>query len=111
MHDIKPASDPASRTHHLNVAATCGACHGPQGARTGAPSVAAHFDDSIHGRALRKQGLVVAPNCASCHGPHEIRKKTDPASTVHRAQRRRHVHEVPRGDPAAPTSRACTRRR
>ena len=84
MHDIKPASDRASRTHHLNVAATCGACHGPKGAKTGAPSVAAHFEDSIHGRALRKQGLVVAPNCASCHGPHEIRRKTDPASTVNR---------------------------
>ncbi len=83
-HDIRPATDPASRTHHLNVAATCEACHGPQGARTGAPSVGAHFEDSIHGRALRKQGLVVAPNCASCHGPHEIRRKTDPASTVHR---------------------------
>ena len=85
MHDIKPASDPASRTHHLRVAPTCGVCHGPRGARTGAPSVASHFEDSIHGRALRKQGLVVAPNCASCHGPHEIRKKTDPASTVNRA--------------------------
>jgi hypothetical protein len=85
MHDIRAASDPASRTHHLNVASTCGACHGPRGARTGAPNVASHFDDSIHGRALRRQGLVVAPNCASCHGPHDIRKKTDPASTVNRA--------------------------
>jgi hypothetical protein len=84
MHDIKPASDPASRTHHLNVAATCGACHGPRCAGTGAPDVAGRFDDSIHGRALRRQGLVVAPNCASCHGPHEIRRKADPASTVNR---------------------------
>jgi hypothetical protein len=85
VHDIKPASDPASRTHHLRVAATCGACHGPQGARTGAPNGAAGFEDSIHGRALRDKGLVVAPNCASCHSSHELRTPTDPASAVNRA--------------------------
>jgi Cytochrome c3/Cytochrome c7 and related cytochrome c len=84
MHDIKPASDPASRTNHFNVAATCGACHGPSGARSGAPAVLARFEDSIHGQALARQGLVVAPNCASCHGAHEISAKSDPASRVHR---------------------------
>ena len=84
IHDIKPASDPASRTNHFNVAATCGACHGPSGAKSGAPAVLAHFTDSIHGQALARQGLVVAPNCASCHGAHEIRARSDAASRVHR---------------------------
>jgi hypothetical protein len=124
MHDIRRTSDPVSRTHHLNVAATCEACHGPRGASTGAPRAAAHFDDSIHGRALRKQGLVVAPNCASCHGPHEIRRKADPASTVHRThvvgtctrchegirpayERSVHAWEVQAGNALAPVCADC----
>lgn len=84
VHDIRPASDPASRTNHFNVAATCGTCHGPSGTRRGAPTVLAHFTDSIHGQALAREGLVVAPNCASCHGAHEIRTKVDAGSRVHR---------------------------
>ena len=84
MHDIKPSSDPASRTYHLNVAATCGSCHGPEGAQTGATSVLGHFEDSIHGQALTRTGLIVAPNCASCHAAHEIRATEDAASRVHR---------------------------
>jgi Cytochrome c3 len=83
-HDIKPSSDPASRTNHFNVAATCGACHGPSGARRGAAAVLSHFEDSIHGQALTRTGLVVAPNCASCHGAHDIVAKGDAASRVNR---------------------------
>lgn len=84
MHDIKASSDPASRTNHFNVAATCGACHGPSGTKSGAPAVLSHFQDSIHGQALTRTGLVVAPNCASCHGAHDIVAKGDAASRVHR---------------------------
>lgn len=83
MHDIRPKTDPMSRTHHLSVAATCGRCHGPKGAR-GASPVFTQFEDSIHGRALLAKGLVVAPNCASCHMAHEVRRKADPASHVFR---------------------------
>jgi hypothetical protein len=84
MHDIRPSSDAASRTNHFNVAATCGTCHGPSGAKSGAPAVLSHFEDSIHGRALARTGLVVAPNCASCHGAHEIAATSDAVSRVHR---------------------------
>jgi hypothetical protein len=123
-HDMRPSSDPASRTHHLRVAATCGACHGPKGKGTGAPSVAAHFDDSIHGQALSRQGLVVAPNCASCHGAHEIRPKADPASAVNRRsivatctkchlgirpvyEQSVHAQAVQAGNPLAPVCADC----
>jgi hypothetical protein len=123
-HDIRRSTDPASRTHHLRVAATCGACHGPKGAATGAPSVAAHFEDSIHGQALTRQGLIVAPNCASCHGAHEIRPKTDAASTVNRQnvvatctachagirplyERSVHAQAVQAGNPLAPVCSDC----
>ena len=84
MHDIKPASDPASRTYALNVPATCGRCHGPNGP-PGAPRVAAEFRDSIHGQALAAKGLVVAPTCASCHGAHDIRHHGEEHSRVARA--------------------------
>jgi nitrate/TMAO reductase-like tetraheme cytochrome c subunit len=87
-HDILPASNPKSRTHHLNLAATCSRCHG--NAETiarghiGIGNVAALFKDSIHGRALEKLGLNVAPNCGTCHGHHDIRRASDPQSPVNR---------------------------
>jgi nitrate/TMAO reductase-like tetraheme cytochrome c subunit len=89
MHDIKVAKDPQSRTYHLNVAATCASCHGNKDViakgHITAGDVATPFADSIHGRALSRSGLVVAPTCSDCHGPHDIRKKSDPASRVARA--------------------------
>ena len=86
MHDIKGGKDPQSRTYHLNIAATCSSCHGNRDViakgHIAAGDVAAPFADSIHGKALRKSGLLVAPTCSDCHGPHDIRKKADPASRV-----------------------------
>jgi Cytochrome c3 len=88
-HDILPAKDPASLSYHLNLVRTCGRCHGDaETIRRGGiaiGNVAALFQDSIHGRALAKSGLVVAPNCNSCHGHHDIRRAADPASPVFHA--------------------------
>ncbi len=88
-HDIRPSTDKASRTYHLNVPDTCARCHGPADpdaeALLPAPKVYASFDDSIHGVALREHGLLVAPSCASCHGSHGIRGSSDPESPVHRS--------------------------
>lgn len=84
-HDIRPKSDPESRTYHLNLAATCEKCHGNAEIikKGGIPSdVSKAFEDSIHGRALSRAGLMVAPTCSDCHGAHDIRKKQDPASRV-----------------------------
>lgn len=72
--DILPSKDPKSPTYQLNLAATCSKCH------TGANVQS--FDDSIHGRALSKSGLIVAPTCRDCHGAHDIRKVSDPQSRV-----------------------------
>jgi nitrate/TMAO reductase-like tetraheme cytochrome c subunit len=87
-HDIRPSADPDSRTHHLKLAGTCGRCHqNDEIVKRGriAGSDVSRFQDSIHGQALSRSGLVSAPNCADCHGFHDIRRKTDPASRVFRA--------------------------
>jgi nitrate/TMAO reductase-like tetraheme cytochrome c subunit len=84
-HDILPKSDPQSRTYHLNLAGTCEKCHGNADVikKGGIPGdVTKAFEDSIHGRALSKAGLMVAPTCSDCHGAHDIRKKTDADSRV-----------------------------
>jgi hypothetical protein len=87
-HDILASKDPAARTNHFNLPATCLRCHGdpkvfPRAARL-AGNDPKMFADSIHGKALMKSGLTVAPNCATCHGWHEIRRPEDPASSVAR---------------------------
>jgi cytochrome c3-like protein len=89
-HDILPSKDSAARTNHFNVPATCLRCHGDPSVYPRAARLAGNdpkmFADSIHGRALMKAGLSVAPNCATCHGYHEIRRPSDPASSVARAK-------------------------
>jgi nitrate/TMAO reductase-like tetraheme cytochrome c subunit len=47
--------------------------------------VFAKYHDSIHGKALEKSGLLVSAKCTDCHGNHDIRRKSDPASGVYRA--------------------------
>lgn len=88
-HDIKPASDPESLSNHFKVPDTCARCHGNpdtiEKGRIAAGNVPLRYDDSIHGKALRKSGLKVAPNCSTCHGNHEIRKAKDPLSKVSHA--------------------------
>ncbi|MDL1950800.1 hypothetical protein FBQ97_13435 [Acidobacteria bacterium ACD] len=87
-HDVRRGKDPASRTNHFNVAATCLGCHSDARRFAGRPGenglAPANFEDSIHGRALEKAGLSVAPNCADCHHPHDVRRASDPESPVHR---------------------------
>jgi nitrate/TMAO reductase-like tetraheme cytochrome c subunit len=88
-HDIRPATDPQSRTYPLNLPATCGRCHGNADIikqdHIAIGNVAALYRDSIHGKAVSVSGLLVAANCTSCHGNHDIRRKNDPESKVFRA--------------------------
>jgi hypothetical protein len=89
-HDIRASGDPASRTYRLNLAATCGRCHGDEAMirkeHMKGGNVLAAFEDGIHGRALRDSGLIVAPSCSDCHGSHDVRPTADPASAVHRTK-------------------------
>jgi len=88
-HDILPSKDPDSRTYHLNLPGTCGACHqNDEIVKRGriAGSDVSRFQDSIHGQALARSGLLSAPNCADCHGFHDVKPKGDPSSRVYRTQ-------------------------
>jgi nitrate/TMAO reductase-like tetraheme cytochrome c subunit len=84
MHDILPSKDPGSKTYALNLPRTCATCHGGQHLLGPKGEVADSYEDSVHGRAIARSGLLVSANCSSCHGSHDIRRKNDPASFVHR---------------------------
>jgi cytochrome b subunit of formate dehydrogenase len=83
-HEILPASDPNSRTHHTKIAATCGACHGqkfvmePSG-RSTQPFLS--YQESVHGR-LVAAGSEKAAVCTDCHGVHEILSASNPKSSI-----------------------------
>lgn len=61
-HDIRPASDPASKVSARNVPATCSACHA---------FILDEWQESAHGKAWTA-GDVKGPVCVDCHGAHEI---------------------------------------
>ncbi|HVO09544.1 MAG TPA: cytochrome c3 family protein [Vicinamibacteria bacterium] len=81
------SSSPAFPT---NVPLLCARCHregqraavryqGPQHA------IIESYTESIHGKGLLKSGLTVTATCTSCHTPHGVLPRTDPESTVNRA--------------------------
>jgi hypothetical protein len=88
-HDIVRARGPGSPVAPLQVPALCGRCHreGSAVMKTRAihqDSVLENYSESIHGEGLLRKGLIVAPTCASCHTAHNIRKHSDPASSIAR---------------------------
>lgn len=90
-HDIKRASDAASRTNRANLETTCGACHGNaaviQQAKLPGGNVVGMYHDSIHGHAINDKTSArdAVPVCTTCHGAHDMRPRADPASRVARA--------------------------
>ena len=127
-HDIKPSTEPTSRTHHSKLLETCGRCHGNdeiiKRGKIAIGNVVDLFRDSIHGKALIKSGLSVAPTCSDCHGSHDIRRKSDPTSRVFRKSipdtcstchegigrtywESVHGTQVAKGSPLAPVCSSC----
>jgi predicted CXXCH cytochrome family protein len=90
-HDIKPASDAASRTNRANIESTCATCHGSEAlvkqGKVPGGNIAAKYHDSIHGKLFRgdTKAKDKVPVCTDCHGSHDMRPKKDPASAVNRA--------------------------
>lgn len=72
-HGVKRVRDARSPVAPVNVATTCGRCHGdaarmaPFG-RDAAPP--ADWAASVHAEALLQRGDLSAPTCNSCHGSH-----------------------------------------
>jgi cytochrome c554/c'-like protein len=73
VHDIRPASDPQSPVHPLNVATTCSRCHSDvslmKSYRLRATQVA-DYTESVHHEAMTARGDLSAPTCSTCHGSH-----------------------------------------
>ena len=73
VHDIRPASDPRSTVHALNVATTCSRCHSDAELMKtyGISSKQyADYSDSVHHAAMVERGDLSAPTCSTCHGSH-----------------------------------------
>lgn len=72
-HAIKPASDPRSSVHPLNVAETCGGCHAdptrmePYGFPT---NQLTEYQTSVHWQMISDGSDLSAPTCNDCHGNH-----------------------------------------
>jgi predicted CXXCH cytochrome family protein len=72
-HGIRPASDPRSRVHPLQVAETCEGCHSdaahmePYGIPTNQGD---KYRRSVHWEAMSEGGDTSAPTCNDCHGNH-----------------------------------------
>lgn len=86
-HEIGPVKLADSPVFKLNLPQTCAKCHSNAGLtdeyKMKQPDAAAHYLDSIHGRALLKMGLIVAPSCNDCHGVHDIKRGVDRDAPIH----------------------------
>jgi len=87
-HRILSPAEAASPVSATRVAKeTCGRCHGSErlSEKYGFdPQKVSAFRDSYHGLAARAGKTTVA-NCSSCHGVHNIRRSSDPKSSINPA--------------------------
>jgi nitrate/TMAO reductase-like tetraheme cytochrome c subunit len=73
VHDLRPASDPRSKVHPLNIAQTCARCHADAAYMKGysiPTDQFAGYSASVHHEALTVGGDLSAPTCTTCHGSH-----------------------------------------
>jgi predicted CXXCH cytochrome family protein len=73
VHGIRKPDDPESMVFPLNVAETCGKCHG-DAQRMGSYGIAHDqydkYKTSVHAKALYEKHDLSAPTCNDCHGNH-----------------------------------------
>ncbi len=88
-HYMVPVKNPESPVFKLNLPKTCATCHSNEGInkeyKVRNPEAAAHYNESIHGAALLRMGLIVAPSCNDCHGVHQIKRSVDRDSPINHA--------------------------
>jgi hypothetical protein len=87
-HDIRKSKDPASRTFRLNIVGVCLKCHKDRAIeeKFGLPGqqVMEAYEQSVHGMALKKSGLLGTAVCSDCHGNHTILPGDQPRAATHR---------------------------
>jgi cytochrome b subunit of formate dehydrogenase len=71
-HDMLKGSSANSSVAKLNIASTCGKCHG---------EIQEQYAGSIHGLAL-SSGIAASATCTDCHGEHNILSPKDANSPV-----------------------------
>jgi cytochrome b subunit of formate dehydrogenase len=88
-HDIGPVKQADSPVFKLSLPRTCAKCHSNEGLtkeyQMKYPEAASQYQESIHGRALLKMGLIIAPSCNDCHGVHDIKRGVDRDSPINHA--------------------------
>ncbi len=89
-HGILPPTDERSSVYPTKVPETCNRCHGDLDYMRAFTSARVRVDQyieyqtSVHGKRLAAGDTKVAV-CSSCHGNHDIRKASDPSSSVYPA--------------------------
>ena len=81
---ILPPNDPRSTVNRLNIAETCGRCHGDKSVMKGSgisDRPVLSYRESVHAKALA-QGNLSAAVCTDCHGSHDILPAADPKSPI-----------------------------
>ena len=89
-HGVAGRLNPASPLFATNIPNLCARCHreGERAAvRYKGPEhgIIEAYTESIHGKGLLKSGLTVTATCTNCHTAHGVLPRTDPASSVNRA--------------------------
>ncbi|MEW6195291.1 MAG: cytochrome c3 family protein [Bacteroidota bacterium] len=89
-HNMQSKNSVSSPTFTRNVPELCAKCH-----RTGKniavsidesnKGIISEYTESIHGKGLLQSGLLVTATCVDCHSSHRELPKSDPRSTVFKA--------------------------
>jgi uncharacterized protein with PIN domain len=89
-HGVQGRLQGSSPTFATNIPRLCARCHreGQKAAvRYKGPehAIIESYTESIHGKGLLKSGLTVTATCTNCHTAHGVLPRTDPRSSVNRA--------------------------
>lgn len=84
FHYIYEKDNPQSSIYPLNIPRICEECHLKKVKIEKGFEFIKNYDDSIHGKALTKSGLIYSATCVSCHSSHEIKSATSKDSRVFR---------------------------
>ncbi len=86
-HAVQKRTISTSPVYFRNLAATCTRCHGNDAIskrNVGIPGASRMYEKSIHNRAITEKGLNKSATCTDCHGAHDMRDRSDLASSINR---------------------------